>query len=203
LKGRTSIAILLAAIAVLSFVVAPAMADMGDSKPDPLTLDNKKKFGDALFEYGDIWVTWTYNYTTDTYTWTWSPDYNHNGIYNEGWVQKAYSGDLAYETTVEFGTSKGAIVYDKKVEPQTMTWVPGVTVPSGENTYLMKDGDGDGIYEGYFRTPLFWDYVTIQGDPAGPYLIFNDFELTEWTDNNGTVFYGEYIEHQFVKLVVE
>ena len=69
------------------------------------------------------------------------------------------------------------------------------------NRFVVKDNDGDGIYTGGFSTVLFWDGVTQQGDPPGPYNIQNKFEYTfDATDNDGLVLGDNHVQMQYMMI---
>lgn len=172
-----------------------------------------KDKGNGWVNYGNIKVEWTWD--GSQYQYVWLQDRDLDGVYCEGIVEVDYGrysdyfgGAPIYKTEscdYDADGSWGLIdnvkkEWTDKVVHLTTSWVPGVTVPGGENKYVVKDTDGDGIYEGGFSTVLFWDYVTIQGSPSGPYLIMNKFEEYYDMNDDGN---GYYIEYQYMHIPEE
>jgi hypothetical protein len=137
------------------------------------------------------------------YYYKWAEDRDLDGIYGEGWVQADYGkyGGIVnkFESSdVNFYFDSEPMVFTDKVIHLTETWVPGVTVPGGENHFVVKDMDGDGEYIGGFNTVLFWDGLTKNSD--GPYLFQQKFEYQYFTGTAGMVTDGYYIEYQYFNI---
>ena len=183
--------IALAVVLLLTMAATPVMA--GNEGLDK---------GSEWVNYGNIRVTWDWDGTG--YQYWWEMDRNLNGIYNEGWVTVdygKYGGILSKNegtAPVDFGYEVGPVYRTEKVYQLEVTWVPGVSVPGGTNRFVIKDTDGDGIYEGGFTTPLFWPGLTIT--MGGSYLMMQKFEHMEVTDDTGLVIHGEYLEKQYFKI---
>lgn len=171
-----------------------------------------KEGGRGWVHYGDIHVYWDpadcdSDGEDDGYQYWWGMDRNQNGVVGEGWVWVDYGryGGMQqkWEGTgyVDFGCYTGFDYFTDKVIHLEEYWVPGVTVPGGENKFVVKDNDGDGIYTGGYSTVLFWDGVTQQGDPPGPYNIQNKFLYTyDATGADGLVVGGEYWQMQYFMI---
>ena len=178
---------------VVALLVSATPAMAGDQGLDK---------GSEWVNYGNIRVTWDWDGTG--YQYWWEQDRDLDGIYNEGWVTVnygKYGGILQkYEgvTPSDFGYEVGPVYRTEKVYQIEVTWVPGVSVPGGTNRFVIRDNDGDGIYEGGFTTPLFWPGLTIT--MGGSYLMMQKFEHMEVTDDTGLVIHGEYLEKQYFKV---
>jgi len=196
------------------FELFPSVYDQGLAQGSPL--NNGFDNGYRWVQYGNILCRWTWD--GSKYTYTWEEDRDLNGVTMEGWVEVDYgpyydwmiahgypdadsdglierfeSGDVPWYTDPSPVYRTGKVVH------LTMTWVPGVTVPGGENRFIIKY-DGAGRYIGGYQTVLFWDYTTIQGDPPGPFLIMNKFYYVEFVDTSGFVTGGFYVEYQYMAI---
>ncbi len=177
-----------------------------------------KDVGKGWAHYGDVLVYWELadcdgaNGTDpDGYQYWWGVDRNLNGIPGEGLVEVDYGkyGGILSKTEpcyehfcyTDFGCYVGLDNFIDKVIHLTEGWVPGVTVPGEVNRFVVKDNDGDGIYTGGHSTILFWDGMTLQGDPPGPYNIQNKFEYTfNATGDGGQVIGGNYLQMQYLMI---
>lgn len=193
---------IIAALAVIGTSVA--LADGGNEG---------KEGGEGWIHYGDVLVYWEPAVCDGVagYHYWWGVDRNLNGIPGDGWVEIDYGkyGGLQwkYEPCYEhncytdFGCYPGLMYFTDQVIHLEEYWVPGVTVPGGENKFVVKDNDGDGIYTGGYSTVLFWDGMTQQGDPPGPYNIQNKFLYTyDATGLDGLVVGGNYVQMQYMMI---
>lgn len=196
---------ILAAGAALLLAAVPAFAGPGGN-------NQGKEGGEGWVHYGDIHVYWDLadcdeDTVIDGYQYWWGEDRDQNGTVGEGWVWVDYGrfGGMVQKNEgtgyVDFGCEVGLDYFTDKVIHLTEGWVPGVTVPGGISRFIVKDNDGDGIYIGGDSAVLFWDGVTQQGDPPGPYNIQNKFEYTfDATGENGRVVEGEYWQMQYMMI---
>lgn len=158
--------------------------------------------GSEWVNYGNIRVSWDWDETG--YQYWWEQDRNLNGIYNEGLVTVNYGkyGGILLKNEgtapTDFGYEIGPIYRVEKVYQIQVSWVPGVSVPGGVNRFVIKDTDGDGIYEGGFTTPLFW--LGLTRTMGGSWLMMQKFEHMEETDDTGLVIHGEYLQKQYFKV---
>lgn len=158
--------------------------------------------GSEWVNYGNIRVTWVWNGTG--YQYWWEQDRDLDGIYNEGWVTVNYGKYGGVQSrnegtsAVDFGYEVDPVYRTEKVYQIEETWVPGVSVPGGTSRFVIKDNDGDGIYEGGFSTALFWPGLTIT--MGGSYVMMQKFEYTEVTNAIGLVTHGEYLEKQYFQV---
>ena len=180
-----------------------------------------KDQGNGWVNYGNIKVVWTWSPADGKYHYVWLMDRDRDGSYCEGPVEVDYGRYYDYMIAAGYpdADNDGLIErsescdYDAdehwglvddvkkewtdKVVHLTETWVPGVTVPGGENRFVVSDTDRDGIYEGGFSTVLFWDGMTLQGDPPGPFLIMNKFEYHFDMNDDGN---GYYMQYQYMHI---
>jgi len=195
----------LAATIVLLMITVPVLAKSSGNSQG-------KDGGEGWVRYGDIRVYWeladcTGGGSVDGYQYWWGQDRNQNGIVGEGLVQVDYGrfGGWVEKDEgsgyVDFGCEVGLDYYTDKVVHLTEGWVPGVTVPGEVNRFVVKDNNGDGIYEGGHNTVLFWDGLTQQGNPPGPYNIQNKFKYTiDATGDDGQVVGGYYWQMQYMMI---
>jgi len=162
--------------------------------------------------YGNIRVEWQWADTNPWggpdhgtgYYYRWRMDRDLDGMYGEGWVTVDYGkyGGLLSKFESgddnDFAFDSTPMVFTDKVICLTETWVPGVTVPGGENHFVVKDMDGDGEYTGGFNTVLFWPGLT--KETGGPYLFQQKFEYHFFVGATGMVTDGYYIEYQYFAI---
>jgi hypothetical protein len=172
--------------------------------------------GQGWVQYGNVMVYWELadcdgDDVDDGYQYWWGVDRNLNGEVGDGpvWVDYGKYGGLQlkdepcyeHECYTDFDCYVGLDYFDEKVIHLTEGWVTGVTVPGGVNRFVAKDNDGDGIYTGGFSTILFWDGLTQQGDPPGPYNIRNVFDYEfDATGPDGMVVGGHYVQEQYMMI---
>lgn len=206
---------LIVVIVALSFIVAGCTTSVVPPAEQNETSSLTKGAGNGWINYGNIKVEWIWDESEGKYQYTWKQDRDLNGVYCEGMVEVDYGRYTDYFGVApimrdescedDFDGAHGFVDDTKnewtdKVIHLTESWVPGVTVPGDVNRFVVKDNDGDGIYEGGFTTPLFWDDVTVQGDPAGPFLIKNTFEYHYDMNDDGN---GYYIQCQYMHIPEE
>ncbi len=201
-KWTILITVVLVVVVMVFLPTAPVFAQGQGKDTDP----------GVWINYGNIKVEWQWADTnpwggTDQgagYYYRWCLDRDLDGIYGEGGVTVDYGKYGGVLTKTEgacdnnFAFDSTSMIFTKKVIQLEEYWVPGVTVPGGSNQFVVKDTDGDGEYTGGFNTVLFWPGLTKES--GGPYLFQQKFDYHFFTDAEGTVTHGYYIEYQYFNI---
>jgi hypothetical protein len=176
--------------------------ELAESSP----LNNAKDNAERWVNYGNIYVYWTLESDPEVgYQYWWCQDRNRNGITGEGLVDVDYGpyGGIVQRnegtSETDFGFEPGLLTREGKVVHLEESWVTGVTVPGETNKFIIKY-NGEDAYIGDYQTILFWDGVTQQGDPPGPYLIMNKFYYYEHVNEAGVVLDGFYVQYQYMSI---
>ena len=174
--------------------------------------DGKDTDPGVWIDYGNIRVRWQWASSNpwggtdegEGYYYIWELDRDLDGIYGEGTVTVdygKYGGSLSKSEgpgEPDFDFDDEPAYFTEKVIHLTETWVPGVSVPGEVNHFVVKDLDGDGEYVGGFNTVLFWPGLTKES--GGYYLFQQKFEYHIFTDTDGFVTDGYYIEYQYFMI---
>lgn len=194
---------ILVAVVMLLVVAVPVFAKGQGKDKDP----------GVWINYGNIKVEWEWATTNpwggtdlgEGYYYQWCLDRDLNGSYAEGAVTVDYgkyggvlSKDEGASCDNDFDFDEGLMTFTKKVINLEEGWVSGVTVPGGTNHFVVKDMDGDGEYTGGHNTVLFWDPLT--KNYGGDYLFQQKFDYHFFTDSDGKVTDGYYMEYQYFTI---
>lgn len=196
------IAVVLFAVVVVFLPTATAFAKGQGKDTDP----------GVWINYGNIKVDWEWADSNPWggadqgtgYYYRWCMDRDLDGVYGEGSVTVdygKYGGILTKQESAcdnNFAFDATPMMFTDKVIHLEETWVPGVTVPGGSNQFVVKDTDGDGEYTGGFNTVLFWPGLTKES--GGDYLFQQKFDYHFFTDAEGTVTHGYYMEYQYFTI---
>ena len=201
-KWAILVAFVLVAVVIVFLPTAPVFAQGQGKDTDP----------GVWINYGNIKVEWQWAESnpwdgTDKgagYYYRWCLDRDLDGVYGEGTVivdYGKYGGLLSKwegDCDNDFAFDSTSMVFTDKVIQLEEYWVPGVSVPGGSNHFVVKDIDGDGEYTGGFNTVLFWPDLTKES--GGDYLFQQKFDYHFFTDAEGIVTHGYYIEYQYFTI---